>query len=323
MMQNNLFPDVTGTDRGQARVVALLVAGAIAVLSIATFWFIFYTLIPGPADPIVSDVYVNYDIQPAAGQEPYLLPESLAAMAAYTQQFPQPQNVQVLTGMTTAQISAYMVQQVSGGLKVDCSYCHNVANFAQEDGYPNAARKIRARAMMLMSADLNQNYVAQLPASVGGYQVTCATCHNGKPILETYPTSIMNTLPNDWTLPFDQDYPGVFTVTGDRSKSNAEVEQNQFAMYHMNVSLGQGCTFCHNARYFPSDEIAQKGYAMTMLNMTNTIYNSYVAPGGNFGDGIMAGKSPSCWMCHQGARIPPGAAKPGTVPTVLSRTPNQ
>jgi photosynthetic reaction center cytochrome c subunit len=223
--------------------------------------------------------------------------------------------------MTTAQISAYMTSQVSGGLKVDCSYCHNVANFAQGDGYPNAVNKTRARAMMLMSADLNQNHVVKLPASVGGYQVTCATCHNGKPQFQPYPIEIQNTLPNNFQLPLDLSYPGGLVVTGRTDKSNPEVELNQYTMYHMNVSLGQGCTFCHNARYFPSYEIDQKGYALSMLLMTQHIQNTYVAPGGRIADGIMAGKSPSCYQCHQGARIPPGAAKPGQVPAVLSSDP--
>lgn len=313
-----LFPEITNTVRGRFYIVAGLIAAVMAVASIVIFWWIFYTLIPAPAPPLQNPIYVNYTQEPTD----YISAESLAAMNAYIQANPQPQAVQVLKGMTTAQISAYMVAQVSGGLKVDCSYCHNIANFAQQDGYPNAAKKVTARKMMLMSADLNQNYTAKLPASVGGYQITCATCHNGKAAgLEPYPIEIMNTLPNDWRLPLDLDYPGGLVVTGRKDVSNAEVEQNQFAMYHMNVSMGQGCTFCHNARYFPSNEIAQKNHSIIMLQMMKHIQETYVAPGGRIADGIMAGKSPSCWLCHQGANIPPGAAKPGQVPAVLSSTP--
>lgn len=323
-----LFPEITNTVRGRFYIVAGIISVVMAVASIAIFWWIFYQLEAVAAEQAKpqadllrqsQSVYVNYVYLPT---DAYISAESLAAMNAYIAANPQPQAVQVLKGMNTAQISAYMVSQVSGGLKVDCSYCHNIANFAQEDGYPNAAKKVTARKMMQMSADLNQNYTAKLPASVGNYQITCATCHNGKAAgLNSYPIEIMNTLPNDWSLPLDLDYPGGLVVTGRKDISNAEVERNQFTMYHFNVSMGQGCTFCHNSRNFQSYEIEQKNHASIMLQMTKHIQETYVAPGGRIADGIMAGKSPSCWLCHQGARIPPGAAQPGQVPAVLSSTP--
>jgi photosynthetic reaction center cytochrome c subunit len=310
----NLFPEVLDDPRRRFYLLGGLFLGFMAVVSIATFWFIFYKVVPAPAAPVESATFVNYDIK-----GDYIKGESLAAMNAYIQSNPQPQNAQVLKGLTTAQISAYMVGQVSAGLKVDCSYCHNIANFSEDTN----TKKVTARAMMLMSADLNQNHISKLPVSIGGYEVTCATCHNGKPIFEPYPATIQNTLPNDFRLPLAKSFPGVVTVTGDTSKSNPDVQLNQYVMYHMNVSLGQGCTFCHNARYFPSYEISQKAYAMTMLNMAKHINDTYVAPGGQIADGIMAGKTPSCYMCHQGARIPGGAAKPGQVPAVLSANPPQ
>ncbi|MBU6334693.1 MAG: photosynthetic reaction center cytochrome c subunit [Chloroflexi bacterium] len=285
----------------------LLVYGATAAFfalgSMLVFWWIYDIIQSTAPAPTTSPIYANYD---PAGD--HLKPESLAAMAAYTEANPQPQNVQVLKGWSTAQISAYMVAQVSGGLKVDCSYCHNVANFAEEGN----VKKTNARAMMLMAADLNRSYIAQLPASVGNYQVTCATCHNGKPVFETYPIAIQNTLPNDFKLPLDRNYPGGLVVTGRDDVGLEDVELNQYTMYHYNVSLGQGCTFCHNARYFPSYEIAQKKHATIMMQMAQHINNTYSRA-------IMAGKTPSCWMCHQGAQIPPGAATDGQVPPMLSK----
>jgi photosynthetic reaction center cytochrome c subunit len=206
-----------------------------------------------------------------------------------------------------------MVAQVSGGLKVDCSYCHNINNFADESN-PN---KGKARAMMLMSGDLNRSFVSKLPVSVGEYNITCATCHNGKPKFETYPTEIQNTLPNDYRLPLEREYPGGLVITGVETKSLDEVELNQNTMYHMNLSLGQGCTFCHNARYFPATGVKeggrdQKQHATWMLQMSKHIKDSY-SP-------IMANQTPSCWMCHQGNTVPPGAAKAGQVPDMLSIT---
>jgi photosynthetic reaction center cytochrome c subunit len=306
------------------RTVYILVWMAMAGLFISgTFvivWWIYNQLqLQAEPAPPPSPVYAAYSNLPSD----YLKPESLAAMTAYTNANPQPQAVEVLTGWSTAQISQYMVSQVSGGLKVDCSYCHNVANFAQGEGYPNAVNKTRARAMMLMTADLNQNHVAKLPTSVGAYETTCATCHNGRPQFETYPAKIQNTLPAAYKLPLNLDYPGGLVVTGRDDVGLEDVTLNQQTMYHMNVSLGQGCTFCHNARYFPSYEVDQKQYATWMLQMSKHIQETYVAPGGNAAQGIMAGKSPSCWMCHQGARIPPGAVLPGQSAPQLSARPEQ
>ncbi|NBU63622.1 MAG: photosynthetic reaction center cytochrome c subunit [Chloroflexia bacterium] len=290
-----------------------LVAGAIAaitmVLSIVAFWWIWWIVQPPAPKPIPeSTIYRMYD--PSGN---HLKPESLAAMQKYIKEHEQPQNVQVLKGWNTKQISNYMVSQVAGGLKVDCSYCHNINNFADYSN-PN---KIKAKAMLLMSGDLNRSYVSKLPTSVGGYNITCATCHNGKPKFETYPIQIQNTLPNDYRLPLDREYPGGLVITGVKSKSLDEVELNQNTMYHMNLSLGQGCTFCHNARYFPATGVKdggrdQKQHATWMLQMAKHINANYST--------IMANQTPSCWMCHQGYTVPPGAAKAGQVPDVLSTT---
>ncbi len=305
--QQRAFPPLN--DDVKYNLVAGSVAAITMVLSIVAFWWIWWIVQPPAPKPIPeSAVYNKYN--PAGN---HLKPESLAAMQKYIKEHEQPQNVQILKGWNTKQISNYMVAQVAGGLKVDCSYCHNINNFA-DDSNPN---KVKARAMMLMSGDLNRSFVSKLPVSVGGYNITCATCHNGKPKFETYPTQIQNTLPNDYRLPLDREYPGGLVITGVETKSLDEVELNQNTMYHMNLSLGQGCTFCHNARYFPATGVKdggrdQKQHAIWMLQMAKHINNSY-SP-------IMANQTPSCWMCHQGNTVPPGAAKAGQVPDVLSTT---
>jgi photosynthetic reaction center cytochrome c subunit len=305
--QQNAFPPLS--DDTKYNIVAGSVAAVTMVLSIVAFWWIWLIVQPPAPKPIPeSAVYNNYD---PAGT--HLKPESLAAMQKYITENEQPKNVQVLKGWNTKQISNYMVAQVAGGLKVDCSYCHNINNFADESN-PN---KGKARAMMLMSGDLNRSFVSKLPVSVGGYNITCATCHNGKPKFETYPTEIQNTLPNDYRLPLEREYPGGLVITGVETKSLDEVELNQNTMYHMNLSLGQGCTFCHNARYFPATGVKeggrdQKQHATWMLQMSKHIKDSY-SP-------IMANQTPSCWMCHQGNTVPPGAAKTGQVPDMLSIT---
>lgn len=279
--------------------------------------------------PAPSAVYTNYSTDPADPNVPYLKPESLAAMSKYITDYPQPRNVQVLTGMTTAQIANYMTGQVAGGLKVDCTYCHNLSagdfsaeqNLPVSEAQPGVARKTLARQMMLLSQDLNQNFAAQLPASVGGKQITCATCHNGKAVnfngatgmLTNYPAD-QSPLPDTFQLKLDSlaDIDALL-ITGKKDPNLAAVQYNQQVMTHNTQALGVGCGFCHNANYFPSNEIPQKGHALIMLKMAQHINATYKP--------IMANKAPSCWMCHQGQRLPPGSANTGQVPANLGYTP--
>lgn len=291
-----------------AVVTVVLVGASLGVVS-----WIAGQLLAGDAPPPSTSaaIYTNYDPGNTAD---YILADSLTKMTQYQQQFPEPQNVQVLTGLNTGQISQYMISQVAGGLKVDCTYCHILTdgNFADETN-PN---KAKARVMMQMAAALNQEYVSQLQVSVGTKQITCATCHNGRPVNVSYPEEINNTQPAGWQLPLQLEYPGGLQVTGDYSKGLESVALNQQTMYHMNVSLGVGCTFCHNARYFPSDEIAQKGHAVLMLQMVQSINSN------EEWKTAMQGNVPSCWTCHQGNNLPPGSAnRPEDVPAVLSTNP--
>jgi photosynthetic reaction center cytochrome c subunit len=270
----------------------------------------------GQTPATTSSIYTAYSNEPAD----YLKPESLAAMTKYVSEHPEPQNVQVLKGMNTGQIAAYMVGQVAGGLKVDCTYCHNLAqgNFS-DDSVP---AKAKARQMMLMAADLNQNFVSKLPQTVGGKQITCATCHNGRPLvlngapntgsLSNYPPD-QSPIPDNYQLPLDN--LDALLITGKVDPNLMAVQLNQYTMNHFNQSLGVGCAFCHNAKYFPSNERAEKGYALTMLTMAQHINTQYLS--------LMNNKAPSCWMCHRGAMLPPGSANPGQVPAVLSSTPSQ
>ena len=316
--------------------VTLILAGGSFLVVGWIAWQLLGRQEPAP----VTTGYVNYNI---AGD--YTQSESWAqaqeAFRAYAAQYPEPQNVQILTGMSTNQIYGYMVNQFSGGLGVSCQHCHNLAqgNFADESN-PN---KHVARQMLLMASDLNQNYITQLPQSVGNYQVSCATCHNGAPVnfnggssgaLSNYPAD-QAPVPDDFQIkldtPADIEY---LQVTGKLDADLFDVQYNQYVMTHMNRSLGVGCAFCHNAAYFPSNEIPQKGYALTMLKMIQHLYtgpgenSEYQYSDPNYLRGVgyraaMNGKVPSCWMCHREAQVPPGAMENGAVPPQISSNPPQ
>lgn len=123
--------------------------------------------------------------EPTDGREPWLSQEfynaGVQAGNQYIAQFPEPQNVQVLVGLSTAEIWSYMQQQVSGALGVGCQYCHNVQPNADglyqfdSDEFP---QKVAARDMMRLVNDLNGKFIVNLPYWRGNY-VVCATCHSG------------------------------------------------------------------------------------------------------------------------------------------------
>ncbi len=181
------------TERQKALIVTLLVGAITAGLTVVAFWWVFsLTLAPAlsEAAAAANAPYNNSDGQtlvaesepnvPEDGREPWLGKEAwnagTQAGQEYIANYPQPQNVQVLKGMNTAQVWAYMLQ-MSGALGVGCQYCHDINNFAA-DAYP---QKISGRLMLRMVSDLNANYLTNIPNWRGNY-VRCDTCHQGQPI---------------------------------------------------------------------------------------------------------------------------------------------
>lgn len=310
--------------RAQYLAVFAIISVFLAVGSTALVWWMATSsrFFPPPPPPPNTN-YTNYDVRilrynqanpDEPTQVPYISQASVNAVTAYIQQYPQPQNVKILKGLSTAQIYGYMQNYFSGGLKVDCSYCHNLANFGD---YSNV-NKNKAYAMLVMTQDLNQNWVSKLPQAAGNKAIICATCHNGKPknfsgsntVLSNYPSD-QSPLPDDYVLPLAN--LDSLIVTGKADPDLNVVQSNQYAMNHMNYSLGVGCAFCHNANYFPSNEKPQKGWALTMLQMSQHIKNNY--------NEIMANKAPSCWMCHQQQQVPPGSAPPDKIPPQITTKP--
>lgn len=323
-------PDGFFSRRFQFLLVNLMVAGALLT---AGLWVINFVRNQAAvdetnADSELSEIFVDYFIEPDA----YVDGASILAMGNYIRDFPETQNVEVLTGMTTAEVAGYMVKHVSAGLGEDCTYCHSIDNFGAEEWDDEVAmqRKQIARAHLSMSADLNQNWLtmlgdseqmlaitdfgetgaegASMPKQPSGVQITCATCHmgQGKPVV--WADDIM-ALPDDFRLPLDD--LSILKVNAREDISLDTVQYNQYTMYHMNESLGVGCTHCHNSRYFPSWEQPAKYYANHMLQMSQHIRDNY--------SDVMGGQEPSCTMCHYGNPLPPGAAKSAdALPSVLT-----
>ena len=87
------------------------------------------------------------------------------------------ENVQVLKGITAAELVRKMDKDYGEALSWNCTNCHRFApqgNFASD----TSTDKKRARFMITMTNDLNHSQLPKLyPKDTP--QVTCATCHRG------------------------------------------------------------------------------------------------------------------------------------------------
>lgn len=183
------------TDRQAAIFISVAVGIVVAVVTTATFWWI-YSLTLGKERAAAAEALAQNPRwspsdgaqaitgarpnAPTDGREPWLGEEAwnegVQAGQAWVTANPNTVNVQVLSGLTSAEVWTYMVQYVSGGLGVGCQYCHDVNNFAA-DTYP---QKASARNMLYLVSDINADYIVNLPNWRGNY-VQCATCHNNAP----------------------------------------------------------------------------------------------------------------------------------------------
>ena len=199
------------SDRQAAIFVSVAVGIVVAVITTATFWWI-YSLVrgsdsatiaqqataAGPWSPSEGQKAITQAAPnvPADGRPAWLGNEAwvsgVQAGQAWVGANPNTVNVQVLTGMSSAQIWLYMQQYVSGGLGVGCQYCHNVNNFASDE-YP---QKLAARSMLYLVSDVNSQFIVDLPNWKGNY-VQCATCHNNQPNnLESFGEQFTKSVPN-------------------------------------------------------------------------------------------------------------------------------
>lgn len=197
------------SDRQAAVFISVAVGIIVAVVTTATFWWV-YSLVLAPerraaaqaaATPwspsdgikVITSAQPN---TPTDGRQPWLgeqaWTEGVQAGQAWVQANPNTVNVQVLAGMTSAQIWTYMQQYVSAALGVGCQYCHNLQNFASDE-YP---QKIAARNMLYLVSDVNAEYIVNLPNWRGNY-VQCTTCHNNAPNnLESVGVQFIKSVPD-------------------------------------------------------------------------------------------------------------------------------
>ncbi|HYV51493.1 MAG TPA: c-type cytochrome [Dongiaceae bacterium] len=113
-----------------------------------------------------------------------------AAASAWAQAQNEPKKTETFTNlkvlpqdMPPDQLRAFM-SSISRALGVHCDFCHAIeegkphtnADFAKDD----KPTKITARAMMQMTQDINDKYLANLPSrEEQPIRVQCVTCHHG------------------------------------------------------------------------------------------------------------------------------------------------
>lgn len=243
-----------------------------------------------PSDGILAITQAEPNV-PTDGREPWLGSDAwikaVQAGQEYVGKNPGPQNVQILTGMSTAGVWVYMVQHVSGALGVSCQYCHDITNFAA-DPYP---QKISARLMLRLVRDLNSQFVSQVPDWKGNY-VQCATCHYGQSVnmLAYSEQNAYQSEPGD---------------NGETQQTQA-VDIDTYAVHPDSQFVAQ----------HPST-----GKMLEMVNWMETRWSGYVLP--RMGDQVIEEPPPlndrrhyvnydgtyysvpNCYTCHKGNQIPP------------------
>jgi len=266
----------------------------------------------------------------AASKAPRSLPPASAAGVKAATAY---KNVKVLGNLSVGQFTRLMVS-ITGWVapKQGCSYCHNVANMADDGLYT----KIVARRMIQMVQNINGNWQSHVQ-KVG---VTCYTCHGGNPVPKNvwfnnpgpeaatgqvesqtgfgHPTQAINytSLPYDPFTPYlegkhDIRVQAETALPTDDMHSIKETEWTYALMVHFSQSLGVNCTYCHNSRSFgdwsqSSPARVTAWYGIRMVRDINNAYLDALGPvfpayrKGPLGDSAKV----NCATCHQGVYKP-------------------
>ena len=254
-------------------------------------------------------------------------------------------NVQVLGDLSAADFLRHMTAIQSWvAPKSDCSYCHDLANLADDGKYT----KVVARRMLEMTRNLNTNWKQHTMAS-GATGVTCFTCHRGNPIPaytwskpvpgkagvllgddagqnKAATTVGLTSLPYDAFSAYLSDNqkissirlygPTALLAKGGEKWGTMKAEHTYGLMMSISSSLGVNCTFCHDSSNFQSWTAApaQRVNAWHGIRMVGDINANYITP--------LTGKLPAerlgpmgdapkayCATCHQGVNKPLGGAQ--------------
>ncbi|MGB8264855.1 MAG: photosynthetic reaction center cytochrome c subunit family protein [Candidatus Velthaea sp.] len=219
--------------------------------------------------PVDQNAALDFSTQPKS------VPHSYAPGRVY--------NVQVLKKYDYAGLVGQMAY-FTQALGVQCTYCHNVKNYAYD-----TPTKLLARNMLQATVAINDSWVTPDKSVVPTQAVTgavgCATCHRGSPRIDVH----FNIVPVQYV---QYHY-----------KTTKQLGYVYNAMYGVARSLGVNCLFCHNTadfitlRYYPTNKLA-----LRMFYMVDQINHHYFPP---------SVKAVTCYTCHQGEKWPSALVKAG------------
>jgi len=95
---------------------------------------------------------------------------------------PPPTNLKVLPKTMSHDEVVKLMRTYTGDLGVQCEFCHaqNPATHRVDPASDANPVKDTARFMITMTADLNNQYLENLPGKRYADPITCGTCHRGE-----------------------------------------------------------------------------------------------------------------------------------------------
>ncbi len=248
------------------------------------------------------------------------------------------ENVQVLGDLSVAEFTRFMTAITAWvSPEQGCNYCHNGANFADDNIYT----KIVSRRMIQMNQYINAEYESH----VGGAGVNCYTCHRGLNVPEyiwfepgdslegnkhfagwTNGQNTASAAFNQTSLPADvfmqyltQNDNNSVRLAGNAAGAptpedpgTKDAEHSFALMVNWSQALGVNCTYCHNTRNFKSWEGSTPARitAHHGLNMVRELNSDYLIPlqpeypANRLGPEIGDAPKAYCATCHQGQNKP-------------------
>jgi len=221
-------------------------------------------------------------------------------------------NIELLKGRPASRLPG-MMTALTGLLGVECSFCHDLNNFATE-----TPRKTTARKHFAMQAALNTGQFA------GANAVSCWTCHRGtpKPEIQAAAPATQATASQSSRSGAEAPLNNVETVRRLRA-SIAGREQEPAGQVFKNVqflrntpagtfltimnagystALGVACSHCHDESDFASDAKRPKRAAREM-QMLHRAFNDGLREMKE-ADTPSDARAISCITCHRGAVKP-------------------
>jgi hypothetical protein len=95
---------------------------------------------------------------------------------------PAPTNIKALPKNITGDQLIKLMHQYEGDLGVECEFCHAQNPTTKRNDFASDANPTKdvARYMILMTADLNDKWLNDMPDRRYADPITCGTCHRGE-----------------------------------------------------------------------------------------------------------------------------------------------